>query len=176
MVVGEHPEPLGVEIHGVVGADPGAVGDEDPVAGGGCIGEVCGAALLLGGLYLLIRRVINWRIPVCYLGTVAVFMLIVSGFDLTYTAYELLSGGLLLGAIFMATDYTTSPINKTGKIVFGIGCGLLTCVIRLYGSLPEGVSYSILLMNILTPLIEKATMPKYFGKTKKKKAKEGKAA
>lgn len=143
---------------------------------GGCIGEVCGAALLLGGLYLLIRRVINWRIPVCYLGTVAVFMLIASGFDLTYTAYELLSGGLLLGAIFMATDYTTSPINKTGKIVFGIGCGLLTCVIRLYGSLPEGVSYSILLMNILTPLIEKATMPKYFGKTKKKKAKEGKAA
>ena len=141
---------------------------------GGCIGETCAAALLVGGLYLLIRRVISWRIPVCYVGTVAVFMLIVSGFDLTYTAYELLSGVLLLGAIFMATDYTTSPINKTGKIVFGVGCGVLTCVIRLYGSLPEGVSYSILLMNIVTPLIEKATMPKYFGKLKKKK--EGKAA
>ena len=143
---------------------------------GGCIGEVSGAALLLGALYLLARRVISWRIPVAFIGSAAIFMLIYSKGDFEYTAYELLAGGLLLGALFMATDYTTSPINKTGKLVFGIGCGVLTCVIRLYGSLPEGVSYSILLMNILTPLIEKATMPKYFGKLKKKKTKEGKAA
>ena len=99
-------------------------------------------------------------------------MLLVSGFDLTYVAYELLSGGLLLGAFFMATDYTTSPINTLGKIVFGAGCGILTAVIRLYGSLPEGVSYSILLMNIACPLIERFTAPKYFGYIKQKKEKK----
>lgn len=145
---------------------------------GGCIGETCAAALLLGAAYLLARRVISLAIPVSYIGTAAVFMLLTSGFNLTYTAYELMGGGLLLGAFFMATDYTTSPINKKGKIVFGVGCGLVTSVIRLYGSLPEGVSYSILLMNILCPLIEKATAPKYFGfvKTKKEKKEKKEAA
>lgn len=139
----------------------------------GSIGEVCSLALILGFIYLLARGVISVAIPFSYIGTVAVFMLIASRFDLTFTAYELLGGGLLLGAFFMATDYTTSPINKKGKIVFGIGCGLLTSVIRLYGSLPEGVSYSILLMNIACPLIEKATAPGFFGQKKKeKKAKE----
>ena len=141
---------------------------------GGCIGEVCAAALLLGCVYLLIRRVISFIIPVSYIGTVAILMLILSKGNLYYTAYELLGGGLMLGAIFMATDYATSPINKKGKLVFGIGCGVLTTVIRLYCALPEGVSYSILLMNVLTPLIEKFTAPRYFGMIKEKKEKKNK--
>ena len=135
----------------------------------GCIGEVCAAALLLGGLYLILRGVISITIPVSYIGTVAVIMLFASHFNFTFTLYEILGGGLLLGAFFMATDYTTSPINTKGKVVFGIGCGIITAVIRLFGSLPEGVSYSILLMNIACPLIEMATAPDYFGKLKKKK-------
>ncbi len=140
----------------------------------GCIGEVCAAALLIGAAYLLIRGVIKIAIPFSYIGTVAVFMLLASRFNLAFTAYQLMGGGLLLGAFFMATDYATSPVNLKGKIVFGIGCGLLTSVIRLYGSLPEGVSYSILLMNIACPLIEKATAPAYFGFVKKKKEKKAK--
>ena len=139
---------------------------------GGCIGETCALALLLGAAYLLVRRVIRITIPAAYILTVAAFMLVYSGFDLTFTAYELLGGGLLLGAFFMATDYTTSPVNTAGKVVFGIGCGVLTAVIRLFCSLPEGVSYSILLMNIACPLIEKFTAPKYFGYIKKKKEKK----
>ncbi len=142
----------------------------------GCIGEVCSIALILGALYLILRGVISISIPASYILTVAVFMLFASDFNLTYTAYELLGGGLLLGAFFMATDYTTSPINKKGKIVFGIGCGILTSVIRLFGSLPEGVSYSILLMNIAVPLIEKLTAPKFFGFVKKKKEKKEEGA
>lgn len=144
----------------------------------GCIGEVCSIALILGAIYLILRGVISFAIPGSYILTVAVFMFISSGFSLSFTLYEILGGGLLLGAFFMATDYSTSPINTKGKIVFGIGCGILTSVIRLFGSLPEGVSYSILLMNIAVPLIEKMTAPKYFGfiKTKKeKKSKEGAA-
>ncbi|MBR3621171.1 MAG: RnfABCDGE type electron transport complex subunit D, partial [Clostridia bacterium] len=90
-------------------------------------------------------------------------------------AYQLMSGGLFLGAIFMATDYTTSPISTKGKIIFGIGCGLITCLIRLFGSLPEGVSYSIIIMNILTPLIERVTTPKPFGTPKKEKAEKKEA-
>lgn len=143
---------------------------------GGCIGETCAAALILGAIYLIARGVISIAIPGTYIGTVAIFMLISSRFNFVYTAYELMGGGLILGAFFMATDYTTSPVNLKGKIVFGIGCGLLTSVIRLYGSLPEGVSYSILLMNILCPLIEKATAPKYFGFIKQKKEKKEKEA
>ena len=141
---------------------------------GGCIGEVCGVALLLGAVYLLVRRVISLTIPGFFIGTVAVMSLIFSHGSLTYTFYALTSGGLLLGAFFMATDYVTSPINFVGKIVFGIGCGLLTSVIRRFGSLPEGVSYAILLMNILTPLIERITRPTYFGKLKVKKEKKAK--
>lgn len=142
----------------------------------GCIGEVCSVALILGAVYLILRGVISLHIPLAYILTTAVFMLVVSDFNILFTAYEILGGGLLLGAFFMATDYSTSPINKTGKIVFGIGCGLLTAVIRLYGSLPEGVSYSILLMNIATPLIEKATAPKFFGFKKPQKEKKEEAA
>lgn len=140
----------------------------------GCIGEVCTVALLIGAIYLLIRGVISIAIPASYILTVGVFMLFASHFDIQFTLYEILGGGLILGAFFMATDYTTSPINKKGKIVFGIGCGILTSVIRLYGSLPEGVSYSILLMNIACPLIEKATAPSFFGFVKQKKEKKAK--
>jgi len=140
---------------------------------GGCLGETCILALLAGGLYLVIRKVISPLIPCVYIGSVAAVMLIAGKGDFTYTAYQLLSGGLVLGAVFMATDYTTSPISKKGKVFFAIGCGLITCLIRLAGSLPEGVSYSIILMNIFTPLIERLTTPKPFGTPKKeKKAKE----
>lgn len=140
---------------------------------GGCLGETCAAALILGGLYLIIRKVISPAIPLSFIGTVAVVMLIAGKGDFEYVAYQLMGGGLLLGAFFMATDYSTSPINTKGRIIFGIGCGLLTSLIRLFGSLPEGVSFAILIMNLLVPLIEMATTPKPFGTPKKeKKAKE----
>lgn len=142
---------------------------------GGCIGEVCSAALIVGGLYLVSRRVISLRIPLSFVGAFAFIMLAASGGDPLFTAYQVLSGGLLLGAIFMATDYSTSPIGKTGKIVFGIGCGVITALIRLFGNLPEGVSYAIIIMNILCPLIERASLPKPFGTEKPKKSKEGAA-
>lgn len=142
----------------------------------GSLGEVCAAALILGGLFLLIRGVIHPAIPFTYIGTVAVFMLIAGKGDLTFVAYELMGGGLLLGAIFMATDYSTSPINLKGKIIFGIGCGLLTAAIRLFASMPEGVSFSIILMNLLVPHIERLTAPKPFGTPKEDKKKVEKAA
>ena len=108
-------------------------------------------------------------IPFCFIGTVAVFMLLAGDFSLEFTAYQLLGGGLMLGAFFMATDYSTSPLNKKGKIIFGIGCGLITSIIRIFGSLPEGVSFSIILMNILVPHIENLTLSKPFGFVKEKK-------
>lgn len=135
----------------------------------GCLGEVCAIALLIGMLYLFIRRVISPVIPFVYVGTVAVITLIAGKGSVDFMLYEILSGGLLLGAIFMATDYTTSPINFTGKIVYAVGCGLLTCLIRLFGSLPEGVSFSIVIMNILVPHIENLTASKPFGTPKKQK-------
>lgn len=133
---------------------------------GGCMGETCAVALLLGGIYLVARRVITPVIPLTYLGTVAVMSLIF-GQDILF---QLLSGGLLLGAIFMATDYTTSPINTKGQFVFAVGCGILTFLIRNFASLPEGVSFSILIMNILVPLIERATNPRPFGEKESKNA------
>ena len=136
---------------------------------GGSMGEVCALALLVGGVYLIIRRVISPIIPTAYIGTVAVWMLLAGHGDLRFVAYELLGGGLLLGAFFMATDYATSPITAKGKWIFGIGCGIITSVIRLYGSLPEGVSFSIILMNILVPHIERLTLPRAFGAEKEKK-------
>lgn len=139
---------------------------------GGCIGETCAAALLLGFLYLLVRRVISPAIPLTYIGTVAIIMLLAGKGNLTFVAYQMLSGGLLLGAIFMATDYTTSPVSFKGKIIFAVGCGVLTALIRIFGSLPEGVSFSILLMNILVPHIEHMTTPRPFGAVKEKKAKK----
>ncbi len=139
---------------------------------GGCIGEVSAASLLIGGIYLVIRKVISVRIPLAYILTVAVLTFVfpsagLSGFD--SMMYNILSGGLFLGSIFMATDYVTSPITARGQIIMGLGCGILTFVIRRFGSYPEGVSYSILLMNVATPLIDRATIPRPFGATKAKK-------
>ncbi len=146
---------------------------------GGCLGETCILALILGGIYLLVRKVISPAIPLSFICTVAAVMSVysaVKGEGADFVIYQLMSGGLFLGAVFMATDYSTSPISTKGKIIFGIGCGLITCVIRLFGSLPEGVSYSIILMNILTPLIERVATPKPFGTPKKeKKSKEAQA-
>ena len=141
-------------------------------AHGGSMGEVCSVALLAGAFYLLLRRVISPAIPFSFIGTVAVIMLIAGKGNLQFLAYELLGGGLILGAFFMATDYSTSPINRKGRIIFGIGCGLITAVIRLFGSLPEGVSFSIILMNILVPHIERMTTSKPFGYEKPEKKKE----
>ncbi len=135
----------------------------------GCLGETCAIAIILGGIYLIARKVISPTIPLIYIGTVAVIMLIAGKGNLEFVAYELLGGGLMLGAFFMATDYSTSPLNKKGKIIFGIGCGLITSIIRIFGSLPEGVSFSIILMNILVPHIENLTTPKPFGYVKEKK-------
>lgn len=122
----------------------------------GSLGETCAAALLLGGIYLLIKRVISWHTPVAFIGTVAIMSLI-CGQDVLV---QLLSGGLILAAFFMATDYSTTPSTKWGKIIFGVGCGLITVLIRFWGNYPEGVSYSILIMNILTPFISKLTRSK----------------
>jgi electron transport complex protein RnfD len=134
---------------------------------GGSLGETSALALLLGGLYLLYRRVINYRIPVVYIATVGILAFVFGGFNLSYVPYHILAGGLLLGAIFMATDYSSSPMTAKGQIIFALGCGLLTAVIRFYGGYPEGVSYSILLMNITTPLIDRFTLPRKFGGVKK---------
>lgn len=139
---------------------------------GGCLGETCALAIIIGGVYLIVRKVISPVIPVTYLATVAVFSLLLGRDPL----FDLLAGGLMLGAFFMATDYTTSPLYFGARIVFAIGCGLLTVIIREFGSLPEGVSYSIVLMNIITPLIERYVKPRAFGKPKEKKKKEGSAA
>lgn len=131
---------------------------------GGCLGETCALVLLLGFAYLLYRKVITPVIPLVYIGTAA-FLSLLMGRDVLM---DILAGGLLLGAIFMATDYTTSPITLKGQIFYAIGCGCLTMLIRQFGSLPEGVSYSIIIMNILTPLIERATRPHAFGKAPEK--------
>ncbi len=132
---------------------------------GGSMGETCAVALLLGGLYLILRKVIAPTIPVVYIGTAAVLSFLL-GLD---PLEQVLSGGLLLGAIFMATDYTTSPITKWGKVIYAVGCGVLTILIRTFAEVPEGVSFSILIMNILTPHIENATAPRAFGVSKEGK-------
>ncbi len=130
---------------------------------GGCVGETCTIAILIGAAYLLARRLISPAAPLAFIGTVACCSLLISGGDIQLMLYEILSGGLMLGAFFMATDYSTTPLTSCGKLVFGVGCGLLTFLIREFASLPEGVSYAILLMNILTPYIDKITMPRAFG-------------
>ena len=130
---------------------------------GGAIGETCALALLIGFIYLLVRRVITWHIPVTFIGSVFVCSFLMEGFDVMKAAALVLSGGLLIGAIFMATDYVTSPSTAKGKIVFGVGAGLLTFLIRYFGVYPEGVSFAILFMNILTPYIDALTAHKVFG-------------
>lgn len=132
---------------------------------GGAIGETCAIALLLGGAYLLIRKVISWHTPVVYIGTVFLLSWLVYG-SAEMALYQVLSGGLLIGAIFMATDYVTTPTSYLGKAVFGLGCALLTVLIRRFGSYPEGVSFSILLMNLFTNYIEKLTARKPLGEVK----------
>lgn len=181
--MGSFPEPL-VSTIPLTSATPLAslksgVSPEQSLLGmflglrGGCLGEVCIAALLIGFVYLLVRKVISWHIPVAYIGTVAVIMLLAGKGDFEYMLYELMAGGLVLGAVFMATDYTTSPVSKKGKIIYAVGCGIITSLIRIFGNLPEGVSFSIIIMNILVPHIEHITTPKPFGTPKK--AKEEKA-
>lgn len=135
---------------------------------GGCIGETSALALLIGAAYLLYKKIISWEIPLFYIGTVAILTTIIgrNGFMTGNGLYEIFTGGLILGAFFMATDYTTSPMTKNGKIVFAIGCGVLATVIRIFGGYPEGVSYSILIMNLFVPLIDKYITPKIFGEVK----------
>lgn len=132
---------------------------------GGCIGEVCIAALLLGAAFLLFKGYISWHIPLTYVGTVALFTYLFAGPALARGdwLFHLLSGGLILGAFFMATDYVTSPLTAKGQVFFGIGCGLLTAIIRLWGGYPEGVSYAILMMNAATPIIDRFTRSRVYG-------------
>ncbi|MBQ2759752.1 MAG: RnfABCDGE type electron transport complex subunit D [Clostridia bacterium] len=129
---------------------------------GGAIGETCVLALLICGIYLLMRRVISWHIPVIFIATVFIFSLFMEGFDAVSALSLIMSGGLFIGAIFMATDYTTSPYTPWGKVIFAVGAGLLTCLIRYFGTYPEGVSFAILFMNILNPYICKWTRRKVF--------------
>ena len=131
---------------------------------GGSLGETCALALLLGGIYLIVRRVITWHTPVVFVATVFVFTFLLGENPVEHV----LTGGLLLGAIFMATDYSTTPSTKWGKVIFGLGCGIITVLIRVFGNYPEGVSFAILFMNILTPLISMWTRKKAFGGVIKK--------
>ena len=139
---------------------------------GGSMGEVCAAALLIGGIFLIIMKVISPATPVAFLGTVAVISLI-AGAD---PAWQICAGGAIIGAFFMATDYATTPTTTMGKVIFGIGCGVVTMLIRLYGNYPEGVSFSILLMNILTPHIDSFCEKRLYGNPKKAAKLAAKAA
>ena len=139
---------------------------------GGSMGEVIAIALLIGGLFLIWKKIISPIIPCCFIGTVFVFALIYyaatgNGDALQMAVFHVLAGGVMLGAFFMATDYVTSPLLPMGKVIFGIGCGLLTMIIRLWGQYPEGVSFSILIMNCLTPLIENFCQKRLYGGAKK---------
>ena len=138
---------------------------------GGSLGEISAAMLILGGLYLIWRKVINWQTPVAYIATVAVlsFLFPKAGSSLEWMLYSVFGGGLFLGAFFMATDYATSPVTKKGQLIFGIGCGLFTVLIRYFGSYNEGVCYSIMVMNLFVPLIDKYTKPVRFGVVKSDK-------
>ncbi len=137
----------------------------------GSLGETSALALLLGGLWLLYRGHIDWRIPGCYLGTVFLMGVLFGGgfYESAFLTgiFHLLAGGVMLGAIFMATDMVTSPVTAWGRIIFGVGCGVITMVVRLFGSYPEGVTFAILLMNAVTPIIDKFTAPKKFGEVKR---------
>ncbi len=139
---------------------------------GGTIGETSALALILGGIYLTVRKIIDWKIPVIYVSTVALFALIFGGVQ--YILPSILGGGLLIGAIFMATDYATNPNTPLGTVIFAFGCGFITVIIRFFGAFPEGVSFAILLMNVVTPLIDKYIKPMPFGFIKPKKDKSAK--
>jgi len=135
---------------------------------GGCIGETSVIALLIGAAYLLYKKVISWHTPTAYIGSVFILTLILGrdGLMTGHALYEVFAGGLMLGAFFMATDYTTSPMAKNGQLIFGVGCGVLTTIIRLYGGYAEGVSYSILIMSLFVPFIDKFTALRIFGEVK----------
>lgn len=170
--------PRGADLAG--GATPLALiaqGEEDKLPSlfkmllgerAGSMGETCAIALIVGFIYLLCRKVITWHTPVVFAGTVFLLSFVTSDFSLEAALYQVLGGGLLLGAIFMATDYSTTPPTKWGKVLFGLGCGLLTFTIRRFGSYPEGVSFAILFMNILTPYISKLTARRPVGGVKAK--------
>ncbi len=169
----------------VTGATPLASGDAsllDMFLGniGGSLGETSALALLIGGIFLLLMGVITWHTPVAYLGGLAIFELIytlATGGEMSHVLYSLLGGGVILGAFFMATDYVTTPITGWGKIIFGLGCALFTFLIREFASMPEGCSFSILIMNLLTPYIDRITKTRPLGaKPKQKKIKEKEAA
>ncbi|RDY24050.1 RnfABCDGE type electron transport complex subunit D [Romboutsia maritimum] len=134
---------------------------------GGCIGETSAILILLGGVYLMYKGIIKYTIPVFYIGTVFILTFILGGFNIDFAIYELFAGGLMLGAFFMLTDYTTSPMTNKGQIIYAVLAGVLTSVIRLYGGYPEGVSYSILLVNVVTPLIDKYISNRVFGEVSK---------
>ena len=134
---------------------------------GGVIGETCSILLVLGGIYLIVKKVIDWKIPCLYILTTTV-LLAAFGVDISLLPYHILGGGLILGAFFMATDFVTCPVTPNGRIIFAIGCGIITAIIRVYGGMAEGVSYAIILMNTATPLIESLTTPKVFGEVKSK--------
>ena len=141
----------------------------------GCIGEISALALIIGGVYLVLRKVISWRIPVSFIGSVALLTLIFGreGYaNVDWMLYNILSGGLMLGAIFMATDYATSPVTLNGQLLYGVGCGALTVLIRYFGGFPEGVSYAILIMNLCAWAIDKAFHRHQFGVTKEDLAAE----
>ncbi len=133
---------------------------------GGAIGETCKLALLIGGIYLILRGVISWVLPTSFMGTVFVLSFLIKDFSLTAALYQVLSGGLIISAFFMATDYVTSPATPKGKLIFGIGAGIITVLVRFWGVYPEGVSYGILLMNILNPYINIWSRRKLFGRAK----------
>ena len=176
------PGKLGIGIDAVTGATPlelikngateGLPSFVDVFLGniGGCIGEASALALIIGAICLLIKRVIGWHIPVCYIGTIFGLTFILNGFNqgfslqlLYQTFYSLFLGGVILGAFFMATDYTTTPMTPKGQMIFAVGAGIITTVIRLYGGYPEGVSYSILFMNLTVPLIDMYVKRRRFG-------------
>ena len=131
----------------------------------GAIGETCAIALILGGVYLIVRKIIHWEVPVIYIATVFLLSLAIKQ-DFTVALYQVLGGGLIIAAFFMITDYVTTPINKFGKMAFAFGCGIITVLIRFWGAYPEGASFAILLMNILSPYIEKWCKKKPLGKVK----------
>lgn len=179
--------PAGGQLFGLVKVEADAVAAATPLVNSGyslwqlfigdvpgMLGETSKLALILGGVYLIVRRVIDWRVPVSFIGTAFILFWIETGCiyqpgTADSALYQLLSGGLLLGAFFMATDYVTCPVTKWGRVIMGIGCAALLFVIRTYGSYPEGCSFGILFMNVLTPLVDKWTTPKTFGAVKAKK-------
>ena len=134
---------------------------------GGCVGETCAVLLLLGGVYLIYKGIISYIMPLCYLATIFILTFLLGGFNIQFAVSEILAGGVMLGGFFMLTDYTTSPMTKKGQIIYAVLAGIICSVIRLYGGYPEGCSYSILLANVMTPLIDKYINNRVFGEVAK---------